>query len=221
MVLYARSDVCSISIPVASGGCGDTHSRPVRNGVPSEEFKLTCTPCEAHLKGDRKPKVLRTTPGNKEIGIPAKQERVPDSDPMWSSTPDSIPLTPDEIQVNHVIKERGEQQLKALESLIALKAAGVDITTRPDVLFFLQKSGLTDSMIQGSVLCPLGHDNTAGVKFCSECGISMNGKQKAITSDDIPLDMLHIATLKKKCRDAGLSDKGKKDELVERLSVTT
>jgi len=220
VVLYARRDVCSVSIPVTSGGCGETHSRPVRNGAPSEEFKLTCPTCEGYLKGDRKPKVLRTIPGNKEAGIPARQERVSDADPMWSSTPDTVPLTPDEIQVNHVIKERGEQQLKALESLIALKSAGIDVTTRPDVLFFLQKSGLNDAVIHGSVVCPLGHDNTAGVKFCGECGVSMN-EQKEITAtvDDIPLSRLHIATLKAKCREAGLSDKGRKDELIARLTT--
>jgi len=139
---------------------------------------------------------------------------------MWSSTPDTIPLTPDETQVNHVKKERGEQQLRALESLITLKAAGIDITTRPDLMFFLRESGLTDGMIHGSIVCPNGHDNTAGVNFCAECGVSMNNQQaiEAIP-DDIPLDMLHIATLKKKCRDAGLSDKGKKDELVARLTI--
>lgn len=218
MTLFARRDVCSVSIPVTSGGCGNTHSRPVRDGAPGKEFRLDCPLCEGYLKGDRKQRVLRTTPGNKEAGIPAKQERVADADPMWSSTPDTIPLTPDETQVNHVKKERGEQQLRALESLITLKAAGIDITTRPDLMFFLRESGLTDGMIHGSIVCPNGHDNTAGVKFCGECGVSMNGQQAIeATPDDIPLDMLHIATLKKKCRDAGLSDKGKKDELVARL----
>lgn len=218
MVLYARRDVCSVSIPRSSGGCGETHIRPVHNGAPAEEFRLTCPLCESYLKGDHKPKILRTTPGNKETGTPAKQERVADSDPMWSSTPDTIPLTPDEIQVNHVIKERGEQQLKALESLIALKSAGIDITTRPDVLFFLRKSGLTDEVIQGAVLCPTGHSNTGGVKFCGECGASMSGERQEITVDDIPLDRLHIATLRKKCRDAGFSDKGRREELIARLT---
>ena len=223
LTLYARRDVCSVSIPETSGGCGRTHTRPVRNGAPDKDFRLDCRPCEDYLSGARKQKVLRTTPGNKEAGIPAKQERVADADPMWSSTRDTIPLTPDELQVNHVKKERGEQQLRALESLITLKAAGIDVTSRPDLMFYLRESGLSDSMIQGSILCPLGHDNTPGIKFCGECGMSMSGEQKEITAtvDDIPLDRLHIATLRKKCREAGLSDKGKKEELVERLSVNT
>ena len=217
MTLYARSDLRFVTIPPESGGCGDSHSRPVRNGAPDKIWKLDCLPCESYLKGDRKPRILKTTPANKEAGIAAKQERLADCDPMWSSTPESIPLSPDEARTKHVKIEKGEQQLRALESLIALKAGGIDIMSRPEVLYYLQNSGLTDGMIQGQLLCPLGHENAAGIKFCGECGIGMTA-QKEIEAD-IPLDMLHIATLKKKCRDAGISDKGKKEDLIERLTV--
>ena len=217
MTLYARSDLRFVTIPPESGGCGDSHSRPVRNGAPDKIWKLDCLPCESYLKGDRKPRILKTTPANKEAGIAAKQERLADCDPMWSSTPESIPLSPDEARTKHVKIEKGEQQLRALESLIALKAGGIDIMSRPEVLYYLQNSGLTDGMIQGQLLCPLGHENAAGIKFCGECGIGMTA-QKEIEAD-IPLDMLHIATLKKKCRDAGISDKGKKEDLIARLTV--
>ena len=50
---------------------------------------------------------------------------------MWSSTPESVPLLPDEARTRHVKIEKGEQQLRALQSLIALKAGGVDIMSRP------------------------------------------------------------------------------------------
>ena len=220
LTLYARSDVMSVSIPPASGGCGNSHTRPVRNGAPDRIFKLTCPDCEGYLKGDRKAKILRTSPGDVKAGIPAKQERVADSDPHWSSTPDTVPLTPDETQTRHLKIEKGEQQLRALESLIALKSGGIDVTSRPEVLYFLQQSGLTGEMLQGQVVCPAGHENSAGVKFCGECGISMNAqKEITATPDDIPLDMLHIATLRKKCREAGLNDKGKKNELIARLTT--
>lgn len=224
MTLYARNDLQFISIPLTSGGCGINHSRPVRAGAPDKIWKLDCSDCESYLKGTRKPKILKTTPGDPKLGIPAKQERLADADPMWSSTPESIPLTPDENRTRHVKIEKGEQQLRALESLIQLKAGGVDVLSRPDVLYYLRESGLPDEFIQGKMLCPLGHENAAGIKFCGECGISMTTQKEveapAATPEDIPLEMLHIATLKKKCRDAGVSDKGKKEELIRRLLVS-
>lgn len=139
MTLYARNDLQFVTIPPGSGGCGDSHSRPVRNGAPDKIWKLDCPSCESYLKGDRKPRILKTTPANKEAGIAAKQERLADCDPMWSSTPESIPLSPDEARTKHVKIEKGEQQLRALESLIALKAGGVDIMSRPEVLYYLQE----------------------------------------------------------------------------------
>ena len=61
MVLFARSDVMSVSVPVGSGGCGRPggHSRPVIKGAPAKTFKLDCPPCESFLKGDRKQKILK------------------------------------------------------------------------------------------------------------------------------------------------------------------
>src|SRR5208282_6025487 len=219
MSLYARNDLQLIAIPPGSGGCGTNHSRPVRHGAPDKLWKLDCPECESYLKGDRKMKILKTTGSLKEGTL--KQERVADADPMWSSTPESVPLTPDERETRHLKIEKGQQQLEALQALIALKAGGVDVTSRPEVLYFLQQSGLTPEMLQGQVICPNGHENAAGIKFCGECGINMLA-QKEITAtvDDIPLDMLGYQTLKKKCRDAGVSDKGKKDELIARLLVS-
>src|ERR1700690_444615 len=100
MSLFARSDLMSVSIPVTSGGCGASHSRPVRNGTPAQEWMLDCPDCESYLRGDGKSRILRVTPGDPKSGIPAKQERVADCDPHWSSTADSVPLTPDEQRVN-------------------------------------------------------------------------------------------------------------------------
>jgi hypothetical protein len=222
-LLFARSDLMSVSIPVTSGGCGSSHSRPVRNGKPEKDWELNCNDCESYLKGARKPRILKTTPGDPKLGIPAKQERVADCDPHWSSTPDSVPMTPDEAQHKHLKIERGEQQLRALESLATLAKAGINYRDRPDVLYFLREQHLPEDMLQGSVLCSNGHDNAPGAKFCSECAVSMNG-QKEIESvpepvTEIPLDMLHIATLRKKCRESGLPDKGKKEEMITRLQA--
>ena len=88
------------------------------------------------------------------------------------------------------------------------------------MLYYLQQSGLTQGIIQGQLLCPDGHENPAGIKFCGECGISMTAqKEIEATPDDIPLEMLHISTLKKRCRQRGFLDSGTKDELIQRLMV--
>jgi hypothetical protein len=215
-VLFARSDVMHISIPVESGGCGNSHSRPVINGAPAKVFKLDCPDhCEPYLKGTRKPKILKTTPGDPKAGIPSKQERVADCDPHWSSTPDSVPLTPDELSVNAVRSERGAMQLQMLQALAAVRATGVNVP--PEAMWLLDRD-LPAEVLKGTMLCPSGHDNPAGVKFCGECGMGMTA-QREIESAEIPLDRLHVQTLRKMCRESGFSDKGTKDEMIMRLET--
>ena len=216
MTLYARNDLQLVSIPSSSGGCGNSHSRPVRNGAPDKTFRLDCPPCESYLRGDRKAKILKTTPGDPKLQIPAKQERVADCDPHWSSTPESVPLTPDELKTNSTRTERATSQIQMIQALAALRSAGVDV---PFETQWLMDRELPSQLIKGTTLCPTGHDNAAGVKFCGECGLSMTPRNE-IEAPEIPLDMLHIATLKRKCREQGLSDKGKKEELIARLTVS-
>jgi hypothetical protein len=217
-MLYARSDLMSVGIPVTSGGCGTQHSRPVRNGVPEREWGLDCPPCESYLKGDRKPKILKTTPGDPKLNIPAKQERVADCDPHWSSTPDSVPLTPDELRVNATRTERATNQIQMIQALAALRAAGVEV---PFETQWLMERELPSKLIKGTTLCPIGHDNLAGAKFCAECGISMAPQAEIEPPEEpeIPLDRLHVATLRKMCRTARVSDKGGKTEIIERLEA--
>lgn len=209
--LYARSDLMSVSIPVTNGGCGATHTRTVTRGAPAPEWKLSCPDCEAYLRGARKQKILKTTQGDAKLGIASRQEHVADSDPHWSSTPETVPLTPDEVRVESVRRERGQQQLLQTQALAAISAAGLSIPK--DAMWLLEKS-LPGAVVHGSVECRNGHDNKSGAKFCAECGISMDA-QKEIEA--IPLDMLTIATLKAKCKDAGLSVKGNKEDLISRL----
>jgi SAP domain len=213
LTLYARSDVMSTSIPAASGGCGSSHTRPVRSGSPDRVFRLDCPPCESYLKGERKGRILKTTPGDSKAGIPAKQERVADADPLWSSTPDSVPLTPDELSVNAVRTERGAMQIQMLQALAAIRATGVDV---PAEAMWLLERDLPAGVLHGTMLCASGHDNPAGVKFCGECGTTMSA-QAAI--ETIPLATLHPQTLRKKCRERGLPDKGSKDQLIARLEA--
>ena len=240
MTVYARSDVMSVSIPVSSGGCGNSHSRPVTNGAPVKTWGLTCTDCEKYLRGDYKGKIIRVTPGDKDLQIPSRMEHVADGDPHWSTTPEGIPLNPDEQHINKIRAKKGDEELSRLQALIAAKAAGIDV---PANAMWLLEQTFDPRVIKGTVICQEGHENTSGAKFCATCGVKMDGKAQlqignpdgqeidvfvtqddytvghhpAIKVDALPLRTLHVATLKKMCRDKSLSDKGKKEELIARL----
>jgi hypothetical protein len=207
-----------ISVPASAGGCGASHSRTVTRGAPDKAFRLDCPSCEGYLKGDRKQRILKTTPGDPKAGIPAKQERVADADPLWSSTPDSVPLTPDEAAVNHVRAERGSQQIQMLQALAAIRATGVNVPV--EAMWLLEKE-LPAGILYGTMLCVNGHDNAAGAKFCAECGAAMNARAQVEAAPEavIPLDRLHVQTLRKMCREKDLPDKGTKDEMIMRLEA--
>lgn len=203
-------------------GCGASHSREVTRGVPAKYFSITCEPCEAWLKGDHRPKKL-VYETDRKTGQVLRQSRVSDGDPLWSSSQETIPLSPDQ-EKTHVLRiERGEQQLRALESIATLAKAGIDFRTRPDVLFFLRENQLPEDILQGSVLCVNDHPNPAGVKFCNECGASMAARAAVGAPEPeepaVDLARLHPQTLKKLCRERKLPDTGTKDELISRLAA--
>lgn len=240
MSLYARSDLMSVSIPPTSGGCGRTHTRPVTKGVTAKVWKLDCASCESYLRGDGKPKVIKVIPGDKENNIPSRMEHVIDAHPQWSNTPEGVPPTPDEQHVNKIRTERGSHELQMLQALIAAKGAGMAI---PDNAMWLLEQNFDPRLIHGKVICSNGgHENTVGAKFCSTCGHEMvsqgtagplvqvgdpDGREVdisvdengAIRADALPLRTLHVATLKKMAREKGLSDKGTKVQLIERLEA--
>jgi hypothetical protein len=230
MTLYARSDMVSIVIPATSGGCGSVHSRPVKSGAPVRTWGLECPPCEAYLRGDRKAKIIRVIPGDKEQGIPSRMEHVADADPQWSTTPEGIPPTPDEQHVNKIRAERGAEQLQQLQALAMLQGAGFKL---PDEAQWLLDKNFDARIVRGTVVCPDGHDNTSGAQFCATCGIRMATKAflapaEPVTADsdsgESPPDaeslrIFHVATLKKMCREKGLPDKGNKEILIKRLTV--
>jgi hypothetical protein len=171
-------------------------------------------------------KIIKVIPGDKEQGIPGRMEHVPDSDPFWSTTPEGIPPTPDEQHINKVRTEKGAQELQYLSALGQLKQMGISI---PDNAMWLLEHTFDPRIVKGSVVCPDGHENAAGTKYCGECGVAMNTKGAiapveelpgtAPLEDIIPLRSLHIATLRKRCREKGLDDKGTKDQLIFRLET--
>ena len=231
MVLYARSDVMSVSVPVGSGGCGRPggHSRPVIKGAPAKIFKLDCPPCESFLKGDRKPRILKYHIDAK-TGQSVRQERIADQDPMWSSTPDTIPLTPDEDRTNTTRQERGRMQIEMIQALAAMRSTGIQVP--PEAMWLLERE-IPEGVLKGTVVCANGHDNPAGAKFCMECRVSM-ATRGAIASfnvhedgqismppeqPEIDLGRLHPQTLRKMCRERDLPDRGSKDVLIGRLQA--
>lgn len=221
MSLYARSDVMALSL--GEHGCGATHTRPVTHGAPSKVFQLDCPPCESHLRGDRRQKKLVYEKDGK-TGQILRQARVADGDPMWSSTPDSAPLTPDETRTNEVRSERGRMQIEMLQALAALRSTGVEVP--PEAMWLLERE-LPAGVLKGTIVCASGHDVAAGTKFCPECGISMAAKAAIGSSGEdaessgpvLDLAKLHPQSLKKLCRERGLADKGSKDELIARLAA--
>ena len=189
-------------------------------GVPAKIFKLECDPCEAHLRGDRKPKKL-VYQIDKNTGQSIRQERVADSDSMWSSTPDTIPLTPDEERTNATRTERGRMQIEMLQALASIKAAGINVP--PEAMYLLERE-LPEGVLRGTMVCANGHDVVAGLKFCGECGIGMGVRAAIEPADDdepvaVDLGLLHPQTLRKMCRERDLPDKGSKDVLIGRLEA--
>jgi hypothetical protein len=193
----------------------------VIKGAPVKVFKLDCPPCEAYLRGDRKPKKL-VYQINKTTGQTVRQERVADADPMWSSTPDTIPLTPDEERTNSTRQERGRMQIEMIQALAAMRSTGIQV---PAEAMWLLEREIPEGVLRGTVVCVSGHDVPAGSKFCPDCGASMAARGAIAPPDEpeepaaVDLGRLHPQTLAKMCRDAGLPDKGRKDELISRLAA--
>ena len=158
-----------MALSLGGHGCGATHARPVTHGAPAKVFQLDCPPCESHLRGDGKAKILRYET-DKKTGKVLRQERVADADPMWSGTPDTVPLTPDETRTNEVRSERGRMQIEMLQALAALRSTGIEVP--PEAMWLLEQE-LPAGVLRGTIVCANGHDVPAGLKFCGECGISM------------------------------------------------
>lgn len=210
----------AISIPVSSGGCGATHSRKVTQGAKARVWELNCPPCESFLRGDQKPKIIKVIGGDKNKGIPSRMDHVADCDPHWSSTPETIPPTPDEENVNSRRQEVASQQLQLLQASAAAKAAGFDI---PAEALWLLEEKLGANLVHGSVECMNGHANQAGTKFCGECGVDMKarasiGSAETPKADRSEYEGLSIRQLKEICKAEGFPVSGTKKQLIERLS---
>ncbi len=149
MTVYARSDVMGVSISAEHGGCGQSHSRPVRDGAPDKVWALTCNDgCEDVLRND----------------------------PHWAGHPDDVPETPDEKMRRESATAAGriDQQNATANALQELAKLG-DLPKALQQLTAVMTGGKLADGTEGSTTqeCPNGHTVPLGPKFCPECGSSM------------------------------------------------
>lgn len=105
MPVFARADVMSVAIPVESGGCGQTHSRPVHQGAPVQVWKLVCPRCETPIRKDIESSTVSWT--DKE----GKKRTVNTS--TWGDHEFRIPQTPDEASLTMDMEHEAQKQMAA------------------------------------------------------------------------------------------------------------
>lgn len=98
MTLYARSDLCAVSVSPDHGGCGKSHTRPLVAGAPAKVWALDCHQCEDHLRSDK----------------------------LWSPQVTTIPETVDEKNAREDVEKRGavEQAQSVADALGQLAKLG-------------------------------------------------------------------------------------------------
>jgi hypothetical protein len=99
MPVYARSDVMHVTVSRAHGGCGEPHTRPVRNGAPSKTWALDCPQCQRYLTHD----------------------------PLWSGTMADVPSTPDEDLARDNAEKSTARSRDDIMALALAKIAGLPV----------------------------------------------------------------------------------------------
>lgn len=161
MTAYSANDIQSICISPGQGGCGETHSRD-----GARFFAVTCPQCEGVIMGHTRPKVCRWT---KERGYQYHQL---DPWPGWASSITDIPLTFDEQLERERVKATGQTELERLQAMAMAAQLGIPV---PQALASALGGVRALEEMRGDpqVLCPDGHVNRPGARFCDLCGTSM------------------------------------------------
>jgi len=152
-------------------------------------------------------------------------------DPLWSPTISEIPETYDEKIAREDYETRGAKDRDYIQALALARIAGVEI---PESLTRVLSGAMAH--VPGQLLCPAGHANPAGKKFCGDCGQPMHGEPAAaaiegpetsfplnLTPRDDPGDAgadpasLNFRQLRAALAARGLPQAGSKAELLERL----
>jgi hypothetical protein len=158
MPVWARSDLASITVSVAHGGCGLVHTRPAPGGNPVKTWKLECGVCEPYLA----------------------------KDPLFATSLADLPETPDETKGREDFAKRGATDRDNVLALAMAKLAGVELpqTIRQAIS---GASPEIHAAIAGKMVCENGHDNEPGSKFCQECGGRMRQAVVAACPDGHPM----------------------------------
>lgn len=107
MTAFARSDIHSVCIPLDSGGCGQTHSRPVLNAKEARKgaepdydstFGVNCQQCEPILLG-----------------------------PLhgWARMAQKVELTPDELEEQERLEKEGSVATAAMAGALGTELARI------------------------------------------------------------------------------------------------
>ena len=242
MSLWARSDLASVSVSPAHGGCGLVHNRPAPGGKPADLWELDCPACSDHLRHD----------------------------PLWSTTLSEIPETHDEKNAREDFDKRGARDKDQVLAMALAKLAGVELPesllrpitgNMPRAVAMMEcpsghpgKPGSkfcatcgepmqqpVNALTAAPVLCKRGHENAVTAKFCGECGTPMaeglkvpygnaqapqaqaahltpGGEPEPAAGD---LASMHWKQLEKLCKDRGLDATGSKTDLLARLGEPT
>lgn len=213
MTMWARSDVCAINISAAHGGCATPggHRRPVEHGAPVKTWALDCPPCEDHLRKD----------AGRTVGA------------TWSVTDVEIPETYDETKRRERNEKTGklDRENQLAGAMIELGKLG----SLPEAIAQALAS-LAGGVpaLAGQMVCPDGHAQPAGQKFCGQCAAPMRqpaakaalpaagsaaepsgaraaGQRLPRLRDASKDDLMALA------RERGLDDAGTRPELIARL----
>jgi hypothetical protein len=161
VVAYCRSDINEISISPAHGGCGRPHAKG-----GSRIFQLECEQCEAAVLGHNRPRVWKWREGR------GYQQGQLDNWDGWAAALQDVPLTPDEEIERDRVHQTGRTELERLQAMAMANQLGIPV---PEALASSLGGvrALEEMRADPQVICPLGHSNRVGAKFCDLCGTSM------------------------------------------------
>lgn len=202
MVLYARSDVVSVTVPVGHGGCGQTHTRPVIAGAPVKQFELICPPCENFLRAD----IART--GNKKTRTVNSDNGLKLDDRylgLWGSSPNTIPESPDQEKEREwaeqkTVTENASTQTEAFGKIADALAGNTELIAKLAEIVAGQSAARmvmpAEPMVPGELPKV---DPNADQRACLDCGLPIiraEGQKGALAHRCVTCKATHLAQQK-------------------------
>jgi hypothetical protein len=153
MTMFAPSDISEINVSTAHGGCGQRHARGTdETGQPVQPWGITCPSCETFLA----------------------------SEGRFSKTVDGIKETFDETLAREAWETKGIKDRDALLAVAMARMAGVSQSQIPPTVQRMI-SGLQPHIpVAGEMICPKGHTNVPGGRYCSACGAQMSAPAPSV-----------------------------------------